>query len=170
MPNGEETEVEVGMTETGEDLQDPDKLLRALKSEREARKKLERDLREAQDRTTFTELRSRFPFVEEYDFEGLPRDKWEARAERLAELRGNSASEAGDEQAAQESSEVPEAADLARVTDLGGRATDETSVMTRSDLDKAVKEGRLTPAQGVELLRTGKVALEHTQVRPSTPF
>jgi hypothetical protein len=85
---------DVETIEAEKDLPEDHPVLKALRAEREARKRAEAQIEGVRrEADTFVELKSRFPFVEKDDFKGLTLEEWEVRAQRLASLQGTTATE-----------------------------------------------------------------------------
>jgi hypothetical protein len=76
--------------------QDPEKLLRALRAEREKRKAAEARLKDVQQEAdAFVDAKSRFPWLKKDHLKGRPVEEWDGWLSELNELRGGATTQEG---------------------------------------------------------------------------
>lgn len=142
---------------------DPDRAKRTIIALRAERKELRQQVQELTGKNAGLEGEARFhqlqaqfgDFLAQDDFDGLPPEKWEDRAKRLAELRGGSESpKPGEENAngktpvnGEPAKEHPNAEALKKASTIqGGAAVTEPVIVGASEALAKVRSGEWTEA------------------------
>lgn len=132
-------------------------LVKAYEAEKTKRKELREEnttLRtEKATGEKLAELQKTYPFADAELFEGLPMDKWEARAAKIAEIKG----ETPPETKVETPQPKPEEAALAAAQSLKGTPADGTQQFTAQELYVKLQNKEITDQQMNDMIAAGQM-------------